>query len=72
MAKLKELGASINPASCIAIEDSHWGLEAAHKAGLRCVAVTNTYAAGELCLADLIVERLADLTLATVERLIRN
>jgi beta-phosphoglucomutase-like phosphatase (HAD superfamily) len=70
MAKLKGAVASLNPASCIAIEDSHWGLEAARSSGLRCVAVTNTYAAGELGLADLIVEHLGDLSLSTAERLI--
>ena len=69
MAKLQALGASIDASSCIAIEDSHWGLEAARKAGLRCVAVTNTYAAGDLALADLVVERLSDLTLSKVESL---
>jgi beta-phosphoglucomutase-like phosphatase (HAD superfamily) len=69
MAKLKEPGGLLDPSACIAIEDSHWGLEAARKAGLRCVAVTNTYAAGELSVADLIVERLGDLTLSKVERL---
>ena len=37
------------------------------KAGLRCVAVTHTYPASELGRADLIVERLGDLTLAGVE-----
>lgn len=54
-------------ASCIAIEDSHWGLDAARKAGLRCIAVTHTYPASELGRADLIVDRLSDLTLAKVE-----
>ena len=28
---------------CVAIEDSHWGLESARAAGLRTVAVTQTY-----------------------------
>ena len=62
----------IDPASCIAIEDSHWGLEAARTAGLRCVAVTNTYSAAELGAADLIVDRLSDLTVSTLEALISS
>ena len=33
---------------CIVIEDSHWGLEAAAAAGMRPIAVTNTYSRGEL------------------------
>lgn len=75
MAKLRgqlDGRAPFEPASCIAIEDSHWGLEAAAKAGLRCVAVTHTYPATELGRADLIVERLADLTIGGVEELMRD
>ena len=71
MAKLKAHAADrLDPARCIAIEDSHWGIEAAHAAGLRCVAVTSTYPAADLGQADLIVDRLASLTLAVVEQLI--
>ena len=78
MAKLRERladqgkGSSLDPASCIAIEDSHWGLEAAAKAGLRTVAVTHTYPAAELARADLIVERLSDLTISNVEDAMRH
>ncbi|RPI52507.1 MAG: HAD family phosphatase [Acidobacteria bacterium] len=72
MAKLEKVPFSFNPAHCIAIEDSHWGLEAARTAGLRCVAVTNTYPAAELGQADLIVDRLASLTLADVEQIMRD
>jgi beta-phosphoglucomutase-like phosphatase (HAD superfamily) len=69
-AKLGGRSASLDPASCIAIEDSHWGLQAARAAGLRCVAVTNTYPAAELGLADLVVDRLGDLTLQHIERIL--
>lgn len=62
----------LDPASCVAIEDSHWGLEAARRAGLRCVAVTHTYPAAELGRADLIVDRLSDLTLSSVEEIMRD
>lgn len=48
---------------CVAIEDSHWGIESAQAAGLRCVAVAHTYAASELGAADLIVEHLNGITL---------
>ncbi len=70
MAKIRDRVA-VNPASCIAIEDSHWGLEAARTSGLRCVAVTNTYPAAELGMADLVVDRLGDLTLSKIEGLLR-
>ena len=44
-------------ADCIAIEDSHWGLDSARAAGLRTVAVTNTYPAHELTAAHRVLER---------------
>jgi beta-phosphoglucomutase len=75
MAKLREQIKGpdpLDPSSCIAIEDSHWGLEAAAKAGLRSVAVTHTYPASELGSADLVVERLGDLTIAGIEGLMRG
>jgi beta-phosphoglucomutase-like phosphatase (HAD superfamily) len=71
MAKLRGRFDDLAAGSCIAIEDSHWGLEAARKAGLCSVAVTNTYPAAELGQADLIVDRLADLTLEKIEGVLR-
>ena len=50
--------------SCyVAIEDSRWGIESALAAGLRCVAVTQTYDPDELRQADLVVPNLSGLTL---------
>jgi beta-phosphoglucomutase len=73
MAKLAgRLPDPFDPGSCIAIEDSHWGLEAARRAGLRCVAVTHTYPASELEKADLIVDALSELTLEKIEGLLRR
>lgn len=73
LAKLRGLsGDTLDPAACIAIEDSRWGLESARAAGLRCVAVTNTYPAAELGMADVVVETLSDLTLSKIEALIRD
>ena len=48
---------------CVAIEDSIWGLESARAAGLRTVAVTQTYGAAELSAADLVIESLEHLSL---------
>lgn len=53
----------ITPGRCVVIEDSHWGLEAARAAGMRTVAVTNTYDAEQLQQADRIVERLDHLAI---------
>jgi HAD superfamily hydrolase (TIGR01509 family) len=57
------------PASYVAIEDSHWGLESARAAGLRTVAVTHTYPAHTLR-ADLTVSNLNDLTWSELEKLV--
>jgi HAD superfamily hydrolase (TIGR01509 family) len=51
-------GGQLRSSDCVAIEDSHWGLQSARAAGLRTVAVSNTYSAGEL---------VADLTIASLE-----
>ena len=51
-------GQVLTPADCVAVEDSHWGLESARAAGLRTVAVTHTYSASDLQTADLVVESL--------------
>ena len=72
IAKLRDR-ITLDPAFCIAIEDSRWGLESARKAGLRCVAVTHTYAATDLeGSADLVVDRLSDLTFPVIEEVIRH
>jgi beta-phosphoglucomutase family hydrolase len=55
--------APITPGQCIVIEDSHWGLKAAHAAGMHTIAVTNTYEAAQLEAAQCVVTRLSDLTM---------
>jgi beta-phosphoglucomutase-like phosphatase (HAD superfamily) len=42
----------LEPAQCVAIEDSPWGLESARAAGLRCVAVAHTYPVADLRKTD--------------------
>jgi beta-phosphoglucomutase len=54
---------------CIVIEDSHWGLEAARAAGMHAVAVTNSYDADQLTLAEKIVTRLGDLSIDALQKL---
>jgi len=54
----------------VAIEDSRWGLVSARAAGLRCVAVTNSYAEAELRAdAELVVPGLNALTLDALDAL---
>jgi HAD superfamily hydrolase (TIGR01509 family) len=60
----KRMHKSIKPEDCVVIEDSHWGLQAAKAAGMRAVAITNTYAAEHLKPADKIIAHLNDLTLS--------
>jgi beta-phosphoglucomutase len=57
------------PHECLAIEDSRWGIESARAAGLRCIAITHTYPADQLRMADCIVESLAEFTPAFVQGL---
>jgi beta-phosphoglucomutase-like phosphatase (HAD superfamily) len=45
------------------IEDAPAGIEAAHNAGMRVVAIAATYPADQLSAADLVVERLTDLSI---------
>jgi len=54
---------------CIVIEDSHWGLEAAKAAGMHTIAVTNSYDAGQLGMADKIVDQLNELSIDDLQRL---
>ena len=54
---------------CIVIEDSHWGLEAAKAAGMHTIAVTNSYDAEQLSLANKIVNRLSELSINDLQQL---
>lgn len=60
----------VRPARAVAVEDSRRGLEAARAAGLRLVAVTHTYPAEDLALADLVVAGMAEITLESLRRLV--
>lgn len=65
-------GNPLDPRRCVAIEDSRWGLESAQGAGLRCVAVTNSYPAHQLPGAELVVDGLKELTIPMLDRLITS
>ena len=54
---------------CIVIEDSHWGLQAGKAAGMHTIAVTNSYEAGQLTIAEKIVSHLNDLTINDMQQL---
>ncbi len=58
------------PGHCIVIEDSLPGLEAARRAGMKCIAVATTNPAEALAGAELVVERLDQLKVVDFEKLI--
>ena len=53
----------VDPAACVAIEDSHWGLDAARTAGMRTIALTTTSPASKLTAADLVLQRVDEVTI---------
>ena len=54
---------------CIVIEDSQWGLKAGKDAGMHTVAVTNSYDAEQLSMAEKIVSHLNELTINDLQQL---
>lgn len=60
---------AIQPGQCIVVEDSRWGLEAAQKAAMHTIAVTNSYDAAQLKMADKIVTKLNELTMGDLQQL---
>ena len=48
-------------ARCIVVEDAPAGVEAARRAGMRCIAITTTHDAGELTAATVVVHSLREI-----------
>ncbi len=61
----------IPTARCIVIEDSISGVQAAKRAGAKCVAVTNSFPRRQLMEADLIVDSLTALSLPILYKLLQ-
>jgi beta-phosphoglucomutase len=59
----------IEAKNCLVIEDSVHGVHGAHAAGMKCLAVTNSYSAELLAEAELIVPSLTDLSMEKIESL---
>jgi beta-phosphoglucomutase family hydrolase len=59
----------VPPEDCVVIEDAVAGVEAAKRAGMRCIAVTTTNQAEALNAADLVVDRLDALPTDAFQRL---
>jgi len=60
----------VEPEDCTVIEDSVAGITAARRAGMVCVAVTNTHPRSRLKEASLIVDSLEEVTVAGLEGLL--
>jgi HAD superfamily hydrolase (TIGR01509 family) len=58
------------PENCVVVEDAVAGVEAAKRAGMKCIAVTTTNPAQALQAADVVVERLDDLGTDAFQRLV--
>ncbi len=67
----RNAGASnpIRPSECLVIEDSKEGILGAQRAGIKCLAVTNSHPAEQLRSADAVVASLTDVTIPFLEAL---
>ena len=62
---------AISANQCVVIEDSRWGLEAAKAAKMHTVAITNSYEAEQLTVAEKIIDHLDHLTIDELQKLCR-
>jgi beta-phosphoglucomutase len=56
------------PAKCVVVEDSSAGIEAAHAAGMKVLAVATSYPAAKLSKADRVVESLTEITVNNLSK----
>jgi beta-phosphoglucomutase family hydrolase len=62
----KKLG--VEPKNCVVVEDAIAGVTAAKRAGMHCIAVTNTHPKESLAEADLIVDNLQEVAVSHLEQ----
>jgi len=60
----------VEPKDCVVIEDAIAGVTACKRAGMQCIAVTNTHPRENLAEADLIVDTLEEVTANDLEELL--
>ncbi len=59
----------LRASECLVIEDSHWGVTAAHRAKMPCVGVTTSYSKKEMKAADMILKGINDINVSLLPRL---
>lgn len=57
---------AVRPEHCVVIEDAPHGVEAARRAGMKCIALTTTYERPKLSHADVIVDSFDQIDLSTL------
>jgi beta-phosphoglucomutase len=62
----------VPPSRCVVLEDSVAGVEGASRAGMRCIAITNTSPADQLGAATLVVDSLEKVLPETFSRLLKD
>jgi beta-phosphoglucomutase len=66
----EQTGRPIQAGSCVVIEDSYWGLQAARSAGMKRIATTHTYPAEELAPhADKVVNSVLQISIRDLQAL---
>ncbi len=63
---------NVRPEKSIVIEDAIAGVQGAKRAGMFCIAITNTNSKALLREADLVVDSLTELTVKSLEGLVKN
>ena len=60
--KLREMDRSLERSECVAVEDSIGGIDSAHEAGMRCLAIAHSYGLDRLRSAnpEWVLESIAD------------
>ncbi len=61
LTRLKKNHPEFTPQSCLVLEDSLAGIEAAHRAGMKCAALTHTYPREQLAVADYVIDSFEEL-----------
>ena len=62
----------VEPRNCVVIEDAVAGVTAAKRAGMKCLAVTNTHPEKSLKAADLVVDTLETISVVDLARLFNS